>query len=136
MQAFQGDDVSSAGKSNESQSLHGEAICWSQARQAVGGDDKLLRDLLRVYLGESSSLLASVKRAIQQNDRDEILRAVHTYKGASLSVGAIHAHQLAREMEDALVAGDIQDPQQIYTRLRHASDHVVADAEVYLAGEQ
>ena len=77
-----------------------------------------------------------MKRAIQQNDRDEILRAVHTYKGASLSVGAIHAHQLAREMEDALVAGDIQDPQQIYTRLRHASDHVVADAEVYLAGEQ
>ena len=127
--------VSPAGKATVPKSVDGEAICWGQARQAVGGDDKLLRDLLRVYLGESSSLLDSVKRAIQQNDRDAILRAVHTYKGASLSVGAIHAHQLAREMEDALLAGDIQDPQQIYTRLRHASDHVVADAEVYLAGE-
>ena len=127
--------VSPAGKATVPKSVDGEAICWGQARQAVGGDDKLLRDLLRVYLGESSSLLDSVKRAIQQNDRDAILRAVHTYKGASLSVGAIHAHQLAREMEDALLAGDIQDPQQIYTRLRCASDHVVADAEVYLAGE-
>jgi len=124
-----------AGKSTLPQPKDGEAICWSQARQAVGGDEKLLRDLLRVYLGESSSLLGSVQRAIQRNDRDEILRAVHTYKGASLSVGAIHAHQLAREMEDALLAGDVQDPQQIYERLRHASEHVVADAEVYLATE-
>ena len=113
----------------------GEAISWSQARQAVGGDEKLLRDLLRVYLGESNSLLGSVQRAIQRNDRDEILRAVHTYKGASLSVGAIHAHQLAREMEDALLAGDVRDPQQIYERLRLASNHVIADAEVYLATE-
>ncbi len=123
------------GKSTLPQPKDGEAICWSQARQAVGGDEKLLRDLLRVYLGESNSLLGSVQRAIQRNDRDEILRAVHTYKGASLSVGAIHAHQLAREMEDALLAGDVQDPQQIYERLRHASERVVADAEVYLATE-
>ena len=78
----------------------------------------------------------SVQRAIQQNDRDEILRAVHTYKGASLSVGAMHAHQLARDMEDALLAGDVQDPQQIYERLQHASKDVVADAEAYLASEQ
>ena len=101
----------------------------------MGGDEELLRDLLRVYLGEAKCLLESVQRAIQQNDRDEILRAVHTYKGASLSVGAIHAHQLAREMEDSLLAEDVQDPQQIYERLRFASDHVVADAEVYLATE-
>ena len=114
---------------------HGEAISWSQARQAVGGDEELLRDLLRVYLGESNILLVSVQRAIQQNDRDEILRAVHTYKGASLSVGAMHAHQLARDMEDALLAGDVQDPQQIYERLQHASKDVVADAEAYLASE-
>ena len=126
---------SSAGSSALPQPEDGEAICWSQARQAVGGDEKLLRDLLGVYLGESNSLLESVQRAIQQNDRDEILRAVHTYKGASLSVGAMHAHQLAREMEDALLAGDVQHPQQIYERLRHASEHVIADAEVYLATE-
>ncbi len=127
--------ASTKGKSPLPQPVDGEAICWSQARQAVGGDEELLRDLLRVYLGESNCLLQSVQRAIEQNDRDEILRAVHTYKGASLSVGAIHAHQLAREMEDALLAGDLQYPQQIYQRLRHASDHVVADAEVYLATE-
>ncbi|MAI32586.1 MAG: hypothetical protein CBE00_06080 [Planctomycetaceae bacterium TMED240] len=127
--------ASRVGKSTLPQPEDGEAICWSQARQAVGGDEELLRDLLRVYLGESNCLLQSVQRAIEQNDRDEILRAVHTYKGASLSVGAIHAHQLAREMEDALLAGDLQYPQQIYQRLRHASDHVVADAEVYLATE-
>lgn len=113
----------------------GEAISWSQARQAVGGDEALLRDLLRVYLGESNVLLESVQRAIQQNDREEILRAVHTYKGASLSVGAINAHQLARDIEDALLAGKVQDPQQIYERLHSASKDVVADAEAYLATE-
>ena len=112
-----------------------EAISWIQARQAVGGDEKLLRDLLGVYLGESNSLLESVRRAIARNERDEIIRAVHTYKGASLSVGAIQAHQLAREIEDALLAGNVRDLDQVYERLRHASDQVVADAEAYLSTE-
>jgi CheY-like chemotaxis protein len=113
----------------------GEAISWIQARQAVGGDEKLLRDLLGVYLGESNSLLDSVRRAIRKNELGEIIRAVHTYKGASLSVGAIQAHQLAREIEDALVAGNVRDLDQVYERLRHASDQVVADAEAYLSTE-
>ncbi|MDB4557759.1 PAS domain-containing protein [bacterium] len=120
-------------KSAAEQQDSGEAISWIQARQAVGGDEALLRDLLGVYVGESNSLLDSVRRAIHQHDRDEIIRAVHTYKGASLSVGAIHAHQLAREIEDALVAGDVRDLEQVYNRLRHASDQVIADAEAYLA---
>jgi PAS domain S-box-containing protein len=113
----------------------GEAICWVQARQCVGGDEKLLCDLLRVYLGESNSLLESVNRAIQSGDHDEVLLAVHTYKGASLSVGAIHAHQLARELEDGLLAGGVDDLTHVYERLRDASNLVVADAEAYLATE-
>ena len=127
--------ASSAGMAPVESSDAGEAISWIQARQAVGGDEKLLRDLLGVYLGESNSLLESVRRAIQKNERDEIIRAVHTYKGASLSVGAIQAHQLAREIEDSLVAGNVRDLDQVYERLRHASDQVVADAEAYLSTE-
>ena len=106
-----------------------------QARQAVGGDESLLRDLLGVYLGESSSLLESVKRAVQKNERDDILRAVHTFKGASLSVGAMQAHQLAREIEESLISGKLNDFEQAYERLRHASEKVVADAEAYLSSD-
>ena len=111
------------------------AISWVQARQAVGGDESLLRDLLGVYLGESSSLLESVKRAVQKNERDDILRAVHTFKGASLSVGAMQAHQLAREIEESLISGKLNDFEQAYERLRHASEKVVADAEAYLSSD-
>ena len=109
------------------------SIAWSQARQAVGGDETLLRDLLRAYLGETNSLLNGVRRAVQKQDQNEILRAVHTYKGASLSVGAIRVYELAREIETALVAGDLGGVEQIYDRLRSASDQVVAEAEAFLA---
>jgi len=109
------------------------AISWTQAKQAVGGDENLLRDLLRAYLGETNSLLNGVRRAVQEKDQNEILRAVHTYKGASLSVGAIRAHELALEIEKTLVAGDTSGMDQIYDQLREASDQVVVEAEAYLS---
>jgi HPt (histidine-containing phosphotransfer) domain-containing protein len=118
--------------SDEGQSSD-HSIAWPQARQAVGGDETLLRDLLRAYLGETNSLLNGVRRAVQKQDQNEILRAVHTYKGASLSVGAIRVYELAREIETALVAGDLGGVEQIYDRLRSASDQVVAEAEAFLA---
>jgi len=109
------------------------AISWAQARRAVGGDETLLRDLLRIYLGETNSLLDGVRRAVQKQDQDEVLRAVHTYKGASLSVGAVRAHELALEIETALVAGDTGGVEQIYEQLRDASDQVAVEAEAYLS---
>ena len=88
---------------------------------------------MRAYLGETNSLLNGVRRAVKEKDQNEILRAVHTYKGASLSVGAIRAHELALEIEKTLVAGDTSGMDQIYDQLREASDQVVLEAEAYLS---
>ncbi len=76
-----------------------KAIDWEKAQITVAGDAKLLRELLRVYLGEVSSLMDDIRQAIDATDRAALRRAAHTLKGASLSVGAIHTSEIAERLE-------------------------------------
>lgn len=75
------------------------AIDWEQADLTVGGDPKLLAELMGVYVGEAQNLLERIDTACEHDDRDSLRRFSHTLKGASLSVGAIETSGAAGELE-------------------------------------
>ncbi|MGI9470734.1 MAG: PAS domain-containing protein, partial [Rubripirellula sp.] len=100
------------------------AIDWKRAKQTVGGDESLLKELLGVYLGETDSLLIEIRRAMDDDDQRTLQRAAHTLKGASLSVGAIEASEVAQQLEDRLSGRTEGTSREMFEQLRDAIDRV------------
>ncbi len=111
---------------------HIDAIDWAHARQTVGGDDKLLCDLLGVYLGETANLLGELQSAFDKDDRPTLKRAAHTLKGASLSIGALRTSEIAQVIEDINEDDDLSKARSHYEQLEDSIKRVVEVATEYL----
>jgi PAS domain S-box-containing protein len=122
-------------RSNERVAGDAPPIDWARARQTVGGDESLLKDLLTVYLGETDSLLIDIRRGMDDNDHRLLRRVAHTLKGASLSVGAMEACETAQQLEDRLADNSNDAPREMFEQIRDAIDRVSMIAKDYLGGE-
>lgn len=60
-----------------------------------------LRDVVRAYLRHSPDVLAGMKEAASQGDRDRLERGAHTLKSTSDALGALRFASLCRELEAA-----------------------------------
>ncbi len=74
-------------------------VDWSSAFETVGGHRPLLNELLEVFLKERDGMLASVKKAIDENDGQNIRISAHSLKGALGHLGALSASETARQIE-------------------------------------
>lgn len=83
-----------------------DPIDWTHANRTVGGDPKLLAELMGVYVAEAQSVLRTLDRTAAEEDFPALRRAAHTLKGASLSVGALTTSKIAGELEQAIVDDD------------------------------
>src|SRR5262249_1839716 len=57
-------------------------IDWELALANVGGDEKLLQEIVDIFLVESPRLLHEIQQAISQGDARCLQRAAHTLKGS------------------------------------------------------
>ncbi len=72
----------------------------TEALSRVGGDEKLLGELLRLFQADVPKLLADVRSAIQRGDATLLRRAGHTFKGAASSLGATQTRVAAARLEE------------------------------------
>ncbi len=63
------------------------------------------RRLLDAYVDNAKGLLATVGEALDDGDRETLIRAVHTLKSSSASLGAVALASLARAYEEELRGG-------------------------------
>ncbi|MEZ6094595.1 MAG: response regulator [Pirellulaceae bacterium] len=75
-------------------------VDWRQAFDTVGGDRKLLNDLIDVFLDEHSNMLRDIETALQQHDFVSLGRSAHGLKGALNYLGAQQAIVSARKLEE------------------------------------
>jgi CheY-like chemotaxis protein/HPt (histidine-containing phosphotransfer) domain-containing protein len=71
----------------------------SAALGRVEGDEALLRELVQIFLEESPKHLASLQRAIETANLEEIERTAHSLKGELGYLGLPDAWQTAKELE-------------------------------------
>jgi HPt (histidine-containing phosphotransfer) domain-containing protein len=67
----------------------------------LGGDRRLLRELITVFRAEAPGLMSSVRAALDAGDCEALWRAAHALKGSLATLGAIRASVAARRVEDA-----------------------------------
>jgi HPt (histidine-containing phosphotransfer) domain-containing protein len=84
----------------EEQTSHEELINWSAALEAAGGDEALLLELVGVFLEEATTLMADIRRSIDQRDAVLLRRSAHTLKGSLRIFDSAVASGLAFQLEE------------------------------------
>lgn len=74
---------------------------WNKAfaLEQTDGDQELLEELLVLFKDSAASDLEQLQQAVATNDPAGVVRAAHSLKGASASLGIEGIRQLAMTME-------------------------------------
>jgi CheY-like chemotaxis protein len=78
-----------------------------EIEQRVGGDMKLLRELIDVFFADYPRMWRNVRDALAEGDATKLSRAAHTLKGAVGVFGAQAAHDAAERLERLAGRGDL-----------------------------
>ncbi|MSR58945.1 MAG: response regulator [Planctomycetaceae bacterium] len=93
-------EIGAGSKSPPPVDNHVPQVIWSQALEAVDGDEALLSELAVAFLGESPRLLQDMHGAIAGVDAALLRQAAHTIKGGLRMFGADAAYELACRLEE------------------------------------
>ena len=93
------------------------------------GDMMFLVDLLGDYMGNLAALEEQLKAYSSARNIEELRKSAHTIAGSSLNVGANRLACFARQVEDALKHGEVDDALQMIagvTRLLNETRDAIA----------
>lgn len=92
---------------------------WTAARalQQVEGDEKLLQEIVAIFVDEAPKLLAKLREGIVSRNLELLERTAHNLKGQLGYLGASSAAQMSRELEDTGHHGDLPRAQRIVDEL-------------------
>jgi HPt (histidine-containing phosphotransfer) domain-containing protein len=82
-----------------------EATALESLRE-LGGDD-FVAEVASTFLADAPNLLATVRRALEQQDAAELRRAAHTLKSNGATLGAEEFSELCRELEERAKSGEL-----------------------------
>jgi PAS domain S-box-containing protein len=97
--------------------------------EQLGGDGRLLRELIAVFLAESPRLCAEIADALAQRDASRLSRAAHTLKGAVSAFGAGEAVAAAEQLEQMGDRRDLTDAGEAVAHLEARMRSVKATLE-------
>ena len=82
---------------------------WNRefALEQTAGDEELLEELLTLFKDSASADLEQLQQAINSEDTDGVVRAAHSLKGASASLGIEGIRDIAMAMESDARDGSV-----------------------------
>jgi len=80
------------------------AIDWKAAFETVGGDQCLLKELLRVFVGDQAKSVQELKFAIESSNSREVRLSAHSFRGSLRHLGVIEASLVAGRIEEKAAA--------------------------------
>ena len=83
----------------------------------VGGDAKLLRQLIRIFLDDSPALLHAIRAAIDANDADTLRKAAHALKGAAGHFSRRGTYDVALTLERMGQRGNVAGVEEVFVAL-------------------
>jgi CheY-like chemotaxis protein len=101
-------EVSHPREQEECQPLgdEGEPVDRCALLDRLGGDSRLLSELIEIYLSQSPPLLAAAQRALQEKNGRELARVAHRIKGSAGNFIARATFETAGRLETLAEQGD------------------------------
>ena len=106
-----GDEVEHKNPPNrQSEILFGTVAPWNPAQtlERLGGDEKLLHEVMEIFREEAPKHLAGLQKAIAQQDAGSTERLAHSLQGELGYLGIAELSQGARELEEKGRTSDFQ----------------------------
>lgn len=91
------------------------------------GDEEAAREIAAVYIEEIPKLVDSLRREIEAGDALAAGKSAHSLKGSSASVGGKELSELARLMQNAGYADDIDTVRALWKKLTEEVDKLLAN---------
>jgi HPt (histidine-containing phosphotransfer) domain-containing protein len=95
-------------------------------------DWDLLREALDIFSQECPVEMAKLANFVELRDAEGIARTSHTLKGMLANFCACEAWNAAHEMEQASLAGDLANADDVLSRLNRAAAQVQCELEALL----
>jgi CheY-like chemotaxis protein/HPt (histidine-containing phosphotransfer) domain-containing protein len=96
--------------------------------RALGGTE-MLSELAQMFYDDARSALASLRKALQDEDSASVGRIAHTLKGSSGSMGATRMSRTCSEIQDAGASADLARASMYSKRLEREFEDVWAALE-------
>ncbi|HEY1467896.1 MAG TPA: response regulator [Candidatus Acidoferrum sp.] len=84
----------------------------------IGGDKKLLRQMIATFLGDTPKRLAAIRAALKRNDGASLASSAHALKGSVSIFGPSPAHQHAEALQNLGRASDLRPAMRLYPLLQ------------------
>ena len=110
------------------------AIDWEAAFETVGGDQGLLKELLRVFVGDQAKLVQELESAIKSGNAREVRLSAHSFRGSLRHLGVSEASRVAGRIEDKAVADpSLSGVAKLFKQFKSNIDVAVEEIHHYLA---
>lgn len=93
------------------------------------GGDKLLAQMLRLYLDNAPGRMSQIRNGLTGGDVKEAERGAHSLKSSSANVGAERVRHIAADMEHAAAGGDSAAVQALLPSLESAFSQAISALE-------
>ena len=84
-----------------------EIETFQQLKMDLG--DEFISELVETYCTETPELIASLQKALKDQDSETFRRAAHSIKSSSASLGAMRLSEQARQLEMIGKSGDLAE---------------------------
>jgi CheY-like chemotaxis protein/HPt (histidine-containing phosphotransfer) domain-containing protein len=112
-------------------------VDWKAALEYVGDDERLLRDLIGLFLEEYERWLREAREAIAAGNAAELKRPAHNLKGSLGHFGAQTAFETARALESLARNGILNDAPAVCSELeRQLQQHIVPELQAFLGSQE
>lgn len=91
-----------------------DSLNMESVLQRVGGDEKLLRQMIRTFLRETPVRMTAIKKALQRKNGGDLTSVAHALKGSVSIFGAWRAIQQTQSLQDLGRLNDLQEANRIY----------------------
>ncbi len=103
-----------------------------QIREVADGDRAFERELIETFLSDSEEQFRCLETALREGDAEEIRSRSHSLKGSCANAGAGAMRDLACRMERIGAGGDLQEAQEVFSRLKHVFEQSRETLEAHL----
>ena len=109
------------------------AIDWEAAFETVGGDQGLLKELLRVFVGDQAKMVQELKSAIESGNAKEVRLSAHSFRGSLRHLGVSEASRVAGRIEDkASIDPSLDGVAELFKQFKSNIDVAVEEINRYL----
>jgi signal transduction histidine kinase/DNA-binding response OmpR family regulator len=91
-------------------------IPWDHAKalERLEGDEQLLREIVQIFIEESSTQLVELKQAVTEGNAEQVERTAHRLKGELSYLGMTAASQMAHKLEQMGRERDLGQASEVF----------------------